>query len=41
MAGIQNDDSQWEETVEIDGLTLYDIHRQPRKQVSNISDRRS
>ena len=33
MAMVVNEDSQWEEAVEIDGLTLYDIHRQPRKQV--------
>mmetsp|Transcript_20907 Transcript_20907/g.48512 ORF Transcript_20907/g.48512 Transcript_20907/m.48512 type:complete len:302 (+) Transcript_20907:140-1045(+) len=35
MAMVVNEDSQWEEAVEIDGLTLYDIHRQPRKQIAN------
>lgn len=35
MAAVQNEDSEWEEAVEIEGLTLYDIHRQPRKQIAD------
>jgi hypothetical protein len=29
----ENPVSEWQEAVEIEGLTLYDIHRAPRKPV--------